>query len=364
MKGDFKMRRVFTTIIFAGIFLFATFASAEIKTYDGYGETYVNSNENPNLAKLRAKDSAVKNAKDKISVDLMALSLSNNLALTDEEIFTIINNNIKETSEPDYKTEIIEHSNKTSVIVYKAQIKISVDTDGIKNWLKLAEENLNATLNQNKIKQTLTAEEKQKVADLQRRAENYETSEEIAEIKSKLEAINNNRLSLQKYLIGNVAYFRKDYETALKNYDVAIQLNPNNFEAYNNRGVAYKNLGQYERAIQDYDKAIELNPNYDNAHNNRGNAYRLLKQYEQAIQDYGKAIELNPNNADAWNGRAITYFQLKKYEQALDDFNKVIELAPKFSTAYYNRGICYQRLGDNDKAQAEFSKAKELGYNG
>ena len=31
--------------------------------------------------------------------------------------------------------------------------------------------------------------------------------------------------------------------------------------AYNNRGVSKKNLGQYQEALKDYEKALELDPN-------------------------------------------------------------------------------------------------------
>ncbi|WP_241392517.1 tetratricopeptide repeat protein [Brachyspira hyodysenteriae] len=42
----------------------------------------------------------------------------------------------------------------------------------------------------------------------------------------------------------------------------AIELNPNDFMAYNNRGNAKDNLGLYKEAIEDYNKATELNPDY------------------------------------------------------------------------------------------------------
>jgi Flp pilus assembly protein TadD len=39
---------------------------------------------------------------------------------------------------------------------------------------------------------------------------------------------------------------------------------------------------QFEKAIQDYNQAIELNPKDFNAFNNRGTAYAKLKQFEKA----------------------------------------------------------------------------------
>jgi len=40
----------------------------------------------------------------------------------------------------------------------------------------------------------------------------------------------------------------------------AIQLDPNDEDAYCMRGRAYYKLGQHHRAINDYTKAIQLDP--------------------------------------------------------------------------------------------------------
>ncbi len=37
----------------------------------------------------------------------------------------------------------------------------------------------------------------------------------------------------------------KDFKNAIRSYDKAIEINPNNATAYSNRGIAYKNLKDY-----------------------------------------------------------------------------------------------------------------------
>ena len=49
-------------------------------------------------------------------------------------------------------------------------------------------------------------------------------------------------------------------QLALKDYDKAIELQPDFYDAYNNRGVVKSDLGDYADAISDYDKVIELSP--------------------------------------------------------------------------------------------------------
>ena len=138
-----------------------------------------------------------------------------------------------------------------------------------------------------------------------------------------------------------------DNSGAIKLYTEAIELIPNLAEAYNNRGIAYKNSGDYHRAIQDYDKAIELNPNLIQVYNNRGNTYENLGDYHRAIQDYDKAIELNPNFANAYYNRGNTYKNLGDYHRAIADFNKYAELNPSDAAdAYKMLGECYQALAE------------------
>ncbi|MGD2250706.1 MAG: tetratricopeptide repeat protein, partial [Candidatus Methanofastidiosia archaeon] len=137
----------------------------------------------------------------------------------------------------------------------------------------------------------------------------------------------------------------------------AIELNPENFAAFNNRGLAYSDLNQYEKAIQDYNKAIELNPENFAAFYNRGLAYSDLNQYEKAIQDYNKAIELDPEYAAAFNNRGNRYSDLNQYEKAIQDYNKAIELDPEYAAAFYNRAISYSQMEYHKKAAKDFKTA-------
>ena len=162
---------------------------------------------------------------------------------------------------------------------------------------------------------------------------------------------------------GNSYHNLSQHERAIQDYDKAIELDPNDAAAYNNRGLSYGNLGQHERAIQDYDKAIELDPKYAMTYYNRGNSYDDLDQYERAIQDYDKAIELNPKYADAYNNRGLSYGNLGQHERAIQDYDKAIELDPNDAGAYNNRGLSYDDLDQHEQAIQDFNKAIELNPN-
>lgn len=51
------------------------------------------------------------------------------------------------------------------------------------------------------------------------------------------------------------------YEAALTDFNHALELNPKLAEAYGNRGLAYKAMGQVEKAIADFERVLELTDN-------------------------------------------------------------------------------------------------------
>ena len=112
----------------------------------------------------------------------------------------------------------------------------------------------------------------------------------------------NQTISAETYFLnGNACYDLGLYDLAIANYDKAIQLEPNNTHAYNNRGLAKAALGEYFAAISDFDKAIQLKPTSAGTYYSRGNAKLNLGQAFAAISDYDKAIQLKPDETRSWN---------------------------------------------------------------
>ena len=114
-----------------------------------------------------------------------------------------------------------------------------------------------------------------------------------------MENINNtdsNAESAESHLDkGNTLYDQGDYESAISEYDKALNLNRNLADAYFKRGAAKDEIGQYFEAISDYTEAIRLNPDDAKAYNNRGVSKSNLG-HPAAVPDYDAAIRY-PNDA-------------------------------------------------------------------
>ena len=170
---------------------------------------------------------------------------------------------------------------------------------------------------------------------------------------------------------GIVNFYENKYREAIENYDKAIKIDPNDANAYNNRGIAKVLLGGNNKgAIKDYDKAIEIDPKSTYAYNNRGNAKVLLKDFKEAIKDYDKAIELDPNNAETYTNRGKAKglkgdYQkvIEDYTQAIEDFDKAIDINSEYADAYTGRGNAKSKLGKNQEAIEDWTEAIRLDPN-
>ena len=133
--------------------------------------------------------------------------------------------------------------------------------------------------------------------------------------------------------------------------------------AYNNRDVAYKAKGEYDLALKDYDQAIQLDPNSASHYNNRGIIYRLKHDYDRAIADYDEAIWLKNNYVAAYYNRALAYVDKGNYGRALADFGVVLQFNPNNALALYARGWMLLKKGDTEAGNADIAAAKAINPN-
>ena len=114
---------------------------------------------------------------------------------------------------------------------------------------------------------------------------------------------------------------------------------------HTSRGVELKRKGDLDGAIKDYDIAIALNPNDLFAFNNRANTWRDKGNFEQAIADYGAAIKLDADYAAAYINRGLVYERRKELALARAYFKAALATPPqKYNNSRGAHQIARERL--------------------
>ncbi|NJO80801.1 MAG: tetratricopeptide repeat protein [Cyanobacteria bacterium RM1_2_2] len=127
---------------------------------------------------------------------------------------------------------------------------------------------------------------------------------------------------------------------------VAIQANPNDSEAYQQRAQAYLRLQNTEAALADFDQVVRLNPKDIQPLMIRASYRAMTQDYQGAVQDYDRILELQPKNVDAYQNRASYRMLCNNYQGALADYNTAIQLAPMNYSLYLDRAYMRQELKD------------------
>ena len=97
------------------------------------------------------------------------------------------------------------------------------------------------------------------------------------------------------YQRGLAKYEQQDYQSALAEFDLAIDIDSSHIDAYIYRGNTKDKLEDYEGAIADYHEAIKMDSTYSEAYYNLGNVLQKTRHNKGAIADYNEAIRLDPN---------------------------------------------------------------------
>jgi Flp pilus assembly protein TadD len=93
---------------------------------------------------------------------------------------------------------------------------------------------------------------------------------------------------------GRALFDTAQYDDAIRDFDSAINYDPNYPEALNGRALAYAGKGDFDRAVKDFDQAVQLDPNYAIALFNRGILLRIMGRESEAAQSFAKAKEAGP----------------------------------------------------------------------
>jgi Flp pilus assembly protein TadD len=145
------------------------------------------------------------------------------------------------------------------------------------------------------------------------------------------------------------------YNVMLKVLGEAIDHFPAFASAYRQRGTLYQAKGDDKAALPEFTKAIRLNPEDAEAFYERGMVRwnHGRGNHAAALRDFDEAIRLRPGNWLYLHYRGEVRRSNNDFKGALADFDEAISISPDHASSYYQRALVLKRLGRRAAAVAD-----------
>jgi tetratricopeptide (TPR) repeat protein len=181
------------------------------------------------------------------------------------------------------------------------------------------------------------------------------------------------------------------YVLAIQQLKGAVQLLPENAQAWNHLGLAYHGAGQWTNAIRAYDHALVLSNNLAAARYNLGcvhldqnnpsaaieefkrftllqstsaegwlklaTAQLAARQVDAAEHGYYQALKISPYHPEALNGLGMIQVERKRVREAFQSFATALSQHPGYAPALLNQAIvAHLYLNDRPLALQKYSE--------
>lgn len=133
---------------------------------------------------------------------------------------------------------------------------------------------------------------------------------------------------------------QKNYKTATRAFDRAIEINPDFAIAYYNRAIAYRYNGNSKKAIDDLNKSLDINQNRKNIYFKKA----LIKKEIGDLLDYKRAYIKETSFTDAPYNRVFTYKFMGDYSNAIRNAELIVKEQPNTKEHWNLKGNVHSLL--------------------
>ncbi|MDV6237118.1 tetratricopeptide repeat protein [Leptospira ellisii] len=162
-------------------------------------------------------------------------------------------------------------------------------------------------------------------------------------------------MSYARYLLGIVLASRDRFPEALKEFDAAIETDPENGTYYFYRASVFEKLDRQEEMEKDLKRSISIDPGNPMAYNYLG--YYLSEKgvrLEESLTLVQKAVELAPDNEAYQDSLGWIFFKMGNHEEALLHLQLAFQILKDKGE---EDPVILEHIGDVYKEKNEFGNA-------
>ncbi len=161
------------------------------------------------------------------------------------------------------------------------------------------------------------------------------------------------------HLMGLLSFHAQQYDLAVEWLARAVRQGPK-AEYLSSLGVALQRLGRREEALKAFDKAVQLNPEDAGLWSNLGNILLDLGRSADALLSFQHALTLDPRHWDAAYKSGVLLYQAGRMEEAVACLERCDTLRPEQANTLQLRAHCLRGLKRFEEALADFRRAHAL----
>lgn len=152
---------------------------------------------------------------------------------------------------------------------------------------------------------------------------------------------------------------RQNLDDAVKEFQTALQLRPNEPELHEALGQFYLDNHSDEEAQGELEKALTLDPSRTHVLYLLGRLYVQQRDNEKALPYLQRALRLQPDLAEASGLLGTAYVRLGQFANAIPKLEKA---APRdhYGNVHYQLYLAYRKLGQAELAQKALARSQDL----
>ena len=147
---------------------------------------------------------------------------------------------------------------------------------------------------------------------------------------------------------------------ALLSFQHALQLDPHHWEASYQSAIVLHQLERFDEALLQANICDRLRPHHAATLQMRARVLRALRRYEDCLADNIRAHALDPADPLTCNNMGDALLWLDRYDEGLRWFDEALALRPDFIDVLLNKGFALFHLRRLDEAAETYRRVTEL----
>jgi tetratricopeptide (TPR) repeat protein len=152
---------------------------------------------------------------------------------------------------------------------------------------------------------------------------------------------------------------RRDLDSAIKEFQLALHLKPDEAELHEAIGEAYLDKHLDDEAQKELEAALALEPTRIHSLCLLGRLYVQQRENDKAVPYLQRALRVQPDQVEASSLLGTAYVRLGRFADAVPKLQKAAS-SDFYGNVHYQLSLAYRRLGQSQLAQKALTRSQEL----